>query len=385
MNQNEQLFSERVEIYKNAVSFKKPSRIPIHSNAFSSKVCETGYKLSEALFDYSIYKDVMRKYQSKYNPDSYQENGFRNPMRIVNALGGADYILDDDQNTLNFADASNTQLEDYPLIKENLGRYIFETFIPRKYKGITEEKLLNGLKETASLVQYLDEIDVIMKDEFGLPPFSQTPTTFLPFEYIVNGMRGLAGTSMDLRRQKESLKETMTALNNYFDPIGAMSRYPDGTSENTLFDNALVIIAHTILNPKQFEELYWPYLKEAVQYNADHGKKLFIFAEGSNERLYDFIQEFPKGTVALQLEMDDIFEAKKKIGDKVCLMGGFPHDLLIKGTPEVCRDYAKRLIEELGGAEGGYIFSTNKMLSFKSDVNEENLKAVHDFVRNYQL
>ncbi|MEG1107149.1 MAG: uroporphyrinogen decarboxylase family protein [Eubacterium sp.] len=385
MNQNNQLFKERIEIYKNAINFKKPSRIPIHSNAFSSKICESGYKLSEALFDYSIYKDVMRKYQLKYNCDSYQENGFRNPMRIITALGGGNYIIDDEKNALNFTDSAISEPQDYALINNDLGRYIFETFIPRKYKELTKEKLMNGLKETALLCQYLDEIDVIMKDEFGLPAFSETPSTFMPLEYIVNGMRGLVGTSRDLRRDKSALKDSLDVLYKFFDPIGAMGRFPDGTSESALFDNALVMIGHSILNPKQFEELYWPYLKEVVQFNADHGKKLFIFAEGNNERLYDFIKEFPKGTVALHLEMDDIFEAKKKIGDKVCLIGGFPQDLLMQGTPDACRDYAKRLIEELGGAEGGYIFSTNKMLSFKSDVNEENLKAVHDFVRNYQL
>ena len=47
-------------------------------------------------------------------------------------------------------------------------------------------------------------------------------------------------------------------------------------------------------------------------------------------------------------------------------------------------DYARKLIDELA-YDGGYIFSTVKMLSFPQDAKRENLKAVCDFVYEYQI
>lgn len=56
-------------------------------------------------------------------------------------------------------------------------------------------------------------------------------------------------------------------------------------------------------------------------------------------------------------------------------------ELLGKGTPQECVDYAKRLVDEMGS---GYIFSQDKMISFKFDCQRENLLAVNDFLRNYK-
>jgi hypothetical protein len=79
--------------------------------------------------------------------------------------------------------------------------------------------------------------------------------------------------------------------------------------------------------------------------------------------------------------MDNPFEMKKALGDKVCITGGMPCHLLHSGTVKENIAYAKRLIDELSP---GYIFSTDKMVSYPIDCKAENLKAVNDFVRDYR-
>ena len=59
------------------------------------------------------------------------------------------------------------------------------------------------------------------------------------------------------------------------------------------------------------------------------------------------------------------------------------NSMLGNGTKQECLDYAKRLIDELG-ADGGYLFSQDKMGSYRIDANPENLKAVCDFVLDYR-
>ncbi len=154
-----------------------------------------------------------------------------------------------------------------------------------------------------------------------------------------------------------------------------MSRGPD------LF---MVFLGHAILSKKQFEVFYWPYLKEVFDFVQEYDKILHIFAESENSRLYEFFKEAPKDHVVIHLELDDMFKAKKEIGDTVCLCGGMPVDLLYHGTKQENIAYAKRLIDELA-ADGGFMFSQNKMVSYPNDCKAENLKAVSDFVREYTI
>ena len=59
-------------------------------------------------------------------------------------------------------------------------------------------------------------------------------------------------------------------------------------------------------------------------------------------------------------------------------------ELLGRGTPEQCVARTKELIDGLGGLEGGFVLSQDKMLTFKNDAKPENLKAVSEFVTNYR-
>ena len=68
----------------------------------------------------------------------------------------------------------------------------------------------------------------------------------------------------------------------------------------------------------------------------------------------------------------------------VAIMGGMTTEMLNNSTPEECVAYSKRLCDELG-AEGGFIFAENKMLSYRNDATSENMKAVCDFVSSYRL
>ena len=110
-------------------------------------------------------------------------------------------------------------------------------------------------------------------------------------------------------------------------------------------------------------------------------KIMFLFTEGENSQFYEFLKEAPRGHLVLQLEIDDVFEAKKALGDRVCICGGMPCSLLHNGTVKENIAYAKRLIDEMGP---GYIFSPDKMVSYPVDCKAENLKAVNDFVRDYR-
>lgn len=57
--------------------------------------------------------------------------------------------------------------------------------------------------------------------------------------------------------------------------------------------------------------------------------------------------------------------------------------LLGSGTQEKVVDYARRLVNEVGG-DGGFVISLDKMASFRTDAIRENVKAYCDFIAQGQ-
>lgn len=107
-----------------------------------------------------------------------------------------------------------------------------------------------------------------------------------------------------------------------------------------------------------------------------------MLLEGEWESKYDWLNSLPKNFAVGIVEGDDIFEAKKRIGDNITIAGGMPLQMLKLGKKEECIDYAKKLIDELAPG-GGYIFTSSRELLSKGDVNHENLVETHNFVHEY--
>lgn len=202
---------------------------------------------------------------------------------------------------------------------------------------------------------------------------------FLPFEYFFSSYRGIKELSIDLRKCKPQLLDTSDAIFNTL-VFPTMQQLMNTEGLTTICDSIFVMLGHSILSEKQFEEFYWPHLKRCIDIADEHNKSLLLFCESTMLRFTDFFKDIPKGVLFIHLEQDNIFELKKKLPN-ICFMGGMTSDLLGNGTSAQCVNYARKLIDELGD---GFVFSTNKMISFRNDCKRENLLAVCDFVRNYE-
>ena len=69
----------------------------------------------------------------------------------------------------------------------------------------------------------------------------------------------------------------------------------------------------------------------------------------------------------------DIFEVHEKVGDRFCISGGIPNDLLAFGTPDELRDCCRKVIEGVAG-DGGYIMDASAIM--QDDTKVENLRAM---------
>lgn len=393
MADTKQLFQERVQLFKDAARHKKTSRVLNLSNFWSWKIYDAGYTIDEATKDYKKKEDVTRKFQEKYQFDLHFEEvlGLRNPLRIADALGKTDYTINNETYAMSYAaDICYMEPDEYDEAIADFNKYLWTKIMPRKFSKLNgpqgKEMLINGVGEFAQVAQYKQHIDRVLAEDYGVPPLAED-FFMLFFEVLHQSLRGTIGLAMDIRRQPEKVAEACAKMGfNGFGTTFEMYRAntSPGTNMNVAADMATALLGHSLLSPRQFEKYYWPYLKDVFDFAEKYDKIVYIFAEHNNERFYDFFKEAPKGRVVLQPEMDDIFKAKKEIGDRVCLAGGMPVQLLYYGTKEENIAYAKRLIDELA-ADGGFIFSQNKMVSFVNDCKAENLKAVNDFVREYTI
>jgi hypothetical protein len=391
MSDTASLFKERVQLYKDAARHKKTSRVLNLANIWTWKICDSGYKLSEALFDYNKMEEIVGKFQEKYKFDYYMDFGLRNPLRIADALGFTDYLIDDKGCALSYAtDITYMVPEDYDVILEDYNKFLWTRAIPGRYTNLRgpngKEMLKKAARELVTYQEFCAHMNNKMEKDYGVPQclFNGVPTFFNFFETLYLAFRGMKALSMDLRKIPNKVKAVCQAQGNGqgFKTYRASTK--PGTDMQTGPDFSYYLLAHVILSKKQFEEFYWPYLKEVFDFCEKYDKIVHIFNESENSRLYEFYKQAPKGHVVVHFENDDLFKAKKEIGDEVCLCGGMPFDLLARGTKKDCIAYAKRLIDELA-ADGGFIFSQDKMISYPSDCSAENLKAVNEFVSEYRI
>lgn len=381
------LRDERKDIVQRAIrGDKKPDRIPILSNVWTWKFLDAGYKLSECLYDYDKAYDACCEHHEKYEMDLYIDMGLRNPLKVTDCYGESLYHVDDETNSISIRDFNLMDDDDYDTFLESgVMKYFFERAVPARY-GITDKEEMivkygKAAKEYQNYVKFNKAITNRYVNSYGVPSIGLgKPNT--PMDWMFNGMRGIRGTSIDMRRNPEKLKDVLEMLEAFLYPAveNAFVKYDPKDNRYALFAR-MTSLSHTMMSSKQFEKFSWPFYKRFCDELAKRDLTALLFFEGSVDHIVDYLREIPNGHVGLLIEMGDPVELKKKLPN-LTICGGFPVDLLQNESKEVCVEKAKDFLDEMAD-DGRYIFASNKMMSFRTDGKGENLKAVVDFVREY--
>lgn len=182
-----------------------------------------------------------------------------------------------------------------------------------------------------------------------------------------------------MRRVPDKILEFNAAMEpSYLQTTRAVLDQP---KDKYVCDLYTALLMHSIMSPKQFDKFYFTTLRKVIDMLVETDSSMYIFVEAEFMRIADFFKDVEGGHLVVHVENDDIFEVRKTVPN-ICLAGGMPVDLLGNTTPSECSDYAKKLCDTLGST--GYIFSQNKMMSFRYDGKRENMMAVQDYVLNYR-
>lgn len=191
-------------------------------------------------------------------------------------------------------------------------------------------------------------------------------------------MRDFVGTSTDIRRHPQEFFNACEALHPLLLSLARIT-YPNPGDEGVVF---IPLHLPTYLRPKDFEKLYYPFLKRMTQDLFDSGHRPMIYCENDWEPYLDYLQDMPDGEIYTIFEAGNLKKIKEELGHKFCIGGGMPVNLLKHGTEGQCIDAAKKCLDELAPG-GGYVFSFDMNLNNKGDAKFENVAAVCNYIHTY--
>jgi hypothetical protein len=239
------------------------------------------------------------------------------------------------------------------------------------------EKLLVLAREHVKFARACAEARNRLRD-LGYPTL-RNGSASVPYDMIYDYVRG-TGINLDMYRIPDKVKSACKKIEELIIPlaINGIKALPARTTPiPSIF---IPLHAGHFMSLKMFEEFYWPSLKKMICSFADNDIISYVYFEYDWTPYLKYLRELPKGKVIGIFEKAKMSEVKKNLGERMCIGGGVPMELLSLGTPKDVKDYCKKLIEELGEG-GGYILDCGIPLDYAS--KPENVKAMVEATREY--
>ena len=198
-----------------------------------------------------------------------------------------------------------------------------------------------------------------------------------PFDIIADKLRGYRGLCTDVFRQPDKVVAACEALAPHLLKVAEMTADPDRNVPVGLWLHRGCV---PFISPAQFEKFYWPTLKWIIEELHKKGIQTLLYAEGEWNPNLKYIAELPEKSIVYHVDRGDIFEVHKVVGEKFCISGGIPNDVLALGSPDDVRAVCKKVIEGVAG-DGGYIMDASAIM--QDDTEIDNLKALTEATREY--
>jgi hypothetical protein len=137
------------------------------------------------------------------------------------------------------------------------------------------------------------------------------------------------------------------------------------------------------LSPRQFEQFYWPTLKQMILALVDAGLIPFMEWESDSTHLVPFLKELPRKVArrcVFNCDTADIFEVHKILEGHMAITGDIPLSTMCVGTPHDVEKYCTKLFEVLKPG-GGYLLCP--ALGIPDEARPENVHAMIEFARKH--
>ena len=407
----EELYKKRTRRIQDAIELKQPDRVPFAPYATFFPAVYAGITFEEAMHDYDKLAAAIRKFMIDFQPDVLSDTF------LLLAWAPTLEILDYKQlvwpghggkpnATYQFVDREYMKSEEYDEFLSDPSDFLLRRFIPRAW-GLMQplsrlrhlsrawytmsaiyvsafgspevaealEGLIKAGKEVRKMMakafEFIDEMEAM-----GFPRQFVT-TSYAPFDYIGDFLRGTRGILMDIYQNPDKLQEAIDKITPHMIEQATAVRKTDGVNRVFMPLHKGIDI---FMSQEQFKKYYWPSLRKVIIACIDVGLTPCPLWEGDCTSRLEIIGDIPRGKAVYWFERTSLFKAKEVLGDTVCIEGGVPSSIMINGNPEEVKTYCKELIDVVGKG-GGFIL--NGDVGIPDEANIENVKALADFVKEY--
>lgn len=136
-----------------------------------------------------------------------------------------------------------------------------------------------------------------------------------------------------------------------------------------------------IMGPKLWRRYFKPCMARMYARVKEAGKFVYMHSDGQIDAIFeDFIEIGLDVYNPFQPEIRDVYETKRKYGDRLCFHGGIGiQELLPSGTPQQVKAEIRHLIQEVG-ADGGYVLGPAHAVM--ADTPVENIVALIETIQD---
>ncbi|KPU44340.1 uroporphyrinogen decarboxylase (URO-D) [Oxobacter pfennigii] len=375
-----ELLKEREENLLKTVRREKHDYIPTLAHSGAALVHYAGKTLREVQEDIDKCTDAFLKAFDDLYCDCSIALRVNYSIHSRASLGeNTQNYLGPDGVTIEHVQKSFMKEDEYPLLIKDANKFVKDVMVKRKYPFLYVGDSKKAVKAIQTLVDDSIYSNIILGPHMAAALREKYAVTTMnlgylfqnPLDSIFDHFRGFQGCLIDLRRRKGEVKEACDHLwqtnSNRLEKIDRT--YPFVTNWPHI---------PTYLSPKQFEELYWPYTKMAIENCKKSGQIFYFSAEGSWLKFMDYFRDIPKDSVIIHCDNDDTIEMSKKIGDWQIIAGGCNLARLRTCSKQVNIDYAKRVIDECAHTNA-FIFTADRTWVCPGDINQ-NLLDVYEYV-----
>jgi uroporphyrinogen-III decarboxylase len=388
------LYQQRLDRYYTAMRNGKPDRVPIRPFAAEVTAIYAGMTCQDVTQDYHLAFEALLKCCRDFDWDATVPNMVYVWSGVVQASATKYYALPGVQIPPTTAfqyleppeDAAYMRDDEYDTFIADPTGFLANRWLPRvtyTVKGPGESNtfdnnmtLLTGMAAMKNYFNAYGPHCERMRTEV------QTPGAICgilkaPFDILADKLRGYKALCMDMFTRPEKVAAACEALAPHLLYMAKRTSDPSKTLPVGLWLHRGCV---PFVSPPQFERFFWPTLKYIIEELWKDGIQTLLYAEGNWNPNLKHIKQLPEKSIIYHVDRGDIFEVHREVGEKFCISGGIPNDLLAFGTPAEVRDYVRKIIEGIA-KDGGYICDASAIM--QDDTKIENLRAMGESAREF--
>jgi len=234
-----------------------------------------------------------------------------------------------------------------------------------------------GLSDLGLLMKMTPELPAIAqkwREQYKVPTMvdgaMNTPFTLL------SQLRGSTNFMIDLRRHPKKVLEALEAVADGLTAAGLA--LAEMTRAQTIILGAVRGSADFI-SPKMFEKFCLPYMVRAAHAAVEAGLRIQYHFDTNWTPMLEYLKELPPKSGYLHLdERTDIIQAKKVLGDHLCLLGNLKPSLFTLGTEDEVERQVKEIIDGCA-AGGGLIISAELTADSRYELVDKMIQTTKEY------